>query len=323
MKALFFDGSLRFEPRAQTPAPGENEALVRVLVAGICGTDLEILKGYKGFRGIPGHEFVGVVERVNGPYPGLVGKKVVGEINCGCGTCEYCRKGMEKHCGRRSALGISGRDGVFAEYVALPAANLWQVPAGAEEIDMVFAEPLAAAFEVLEQVHVKPTDKVLVLGDGKLGLLIALVLHHSGADILLAGRHEEKLALAAAQNVRTVRAEELGRGRAYDIVVEATGAPEGFDAALEQAAPRGTIVLKSTVAERTPAFLTKAVVDEVTIVGSRCGPFGPAVAALASGRIHVRPLVSAVYPFDDALAAFDAAGRPGALKVLLDFRTNR
>ena len=187
---------------------------------------------------------------------------------------------------------------------------------------MVFAEPLAAAFEVLEQTHVKPTDKVLVLGDGKLGLLVALVLRLCGADILLAGRHEEKLAIAAAQNVRTSRVEELTEGRLYDLVVEATGAPQGLDLALDFVKPRGAIVLKSTIAERTPAFLTKAVVDEATIVGSRCGPFGPAVAALASGRINVRPLVSAVYPFDDALAAFDAARQPGALKVLLDFREN-
>ncbi len=321
MKALFFDGSLRFEPHAPMPAPGENEALIRVLVAGVCGTDLEIMKGYKNFRGIPGHEFVGVVERVNGPYPDLSGRKVVGEINCGCGACDYCRKGMQKHCGRRSVLGISGRDGVFAEYATLPAANLWEVPAGADEMDMVFVEPLAAAFEVLEQTHVKPTDKVLILGDGKLGLLVALVLRLCGADILLAGRHEEKLAVAAAQNVRTSRVEELTEGRLYDLVVEATGAPQGLDLALDFVKPRGAIVLKSTIAERTSAFLTKAVVDEATIVGSRCGPFGPAVAALASGRINARPLVSAVYPFDDALAAFDAARQPGALKILLDFRT--
>ena len=189
MKALFFDGSLRFESHARQPEPGEHEALIRVLMAGICGTDVEILKGYKSFRGIPGHEFVGMVERVNGPYSGLVGKRVVGEINCGCGTCDYCAKGMEKHCVRRSALGISDRDGVFAEYVTLPVRNLWEVPAHAADIDMVFAEPAAAAFEVLEQVHVKPTDKVLVLGDGKLGLLIALVLRS-----LRCGRRRERQA---------------------------------------------------------------------------------------------------------------------------------
>jgi len=323
MKALFFDGSLRFERDARRPEPGENEALIRVLMAGICGTDMEILKGYKGFRGIPGHEFVGMVERVSGPYSGLVGKRVVGEINCGCGRCDYCVKGMEKHCVRRSTLGISDRDGVFAEYVTLPVRNLWEVPAHAADIDMVFAEPVAAAFEVLEQVHVKPTDKVLVLGDGKLGLLIALVLHHCGVDVVVSGRHEEKLAIAARQKVRTMRAEELRESRAFEIVIEATGSPKGLGTALEMVKPRGTIVLKSTVADPGEVNLSRAVVDEVTLVGSRCGPFAPAVAALASGRIHVQPFVSAVYPFDDALSAFERAGQKGALKVLLDFSTNR
>jgi threonine dehydrogenase-like Zn-dependent dehydrogenase len=323
MKALFFDGSLRFERDARRPEPGENEALIRVLMAGICGTDMEILKGYKGFRGIPGHEFVGVVERVSGPHSGLVGKRVVGEINCGCGRCDYCLRGMEKHCVRRSTLGISDRDGVFAEYVTLPVRNLWEVPAHAADIDMVFAEPVAAAFEVLEQVHVKPTDKVLVLGDGKLGLLIAIVLHHCGADVILSGRHEEKLAIAARRQVRTRRAEELPESPAFDVVIEATGAPDGLETALGQVVPRGTIVLKSTVADRGEVNLSRAVVDEVTLVGSRCGPFAPAVAALASGRVHVQPLVSAVYPFDDALSAFERAGQKGVLKVLLDFSTNR
>ncbi len=307
MKALFFDGSLRFESHARQPEPGEHEALIRVLMAGICGTDVEILKGYKSFRGIPGHEFVGMVERVNGPYSGLVGKRVVGEINCGCGTCDYCAKGMEKHCVRRSALGISDRDGVFAEYVTLPVRNLWEVPAHAADIDMVFAEPAAAAFEVLEQVHVKPTDKVLVLGDGKLGLLIALVLDHCGVDVIVSGRHEEKLAIAARQNVRTRRAEDLRESRAYEIVIEATGAPKGLETALEQVLPRGTIVLKSTVADWGKVNLSRAVVDEVTLVGSRCGPFAPAVAALASARHNVRPLVSAVYPLDYALSSFERA----------------
>jgi threonine dehydrogenase-like Zn-dependent dehydrogenase len=323
MKALFFDGSLRFKPDAYAPEPGENEALIRVLMAGICGTDMEILKGYKSFRGIPGHEFVGMVERVNGPYSGLVGKRVVGEINCGCGRCDYCMKGMEKHCPRRSTLGISDRDGVFAEYVTLPVRNLWEVPAHSADIDMVFAEPVAAAFEVLEQVHVKPCDKVLVLGDGKLGLLIAIVLHHCGVDVVVSGRHEEKLAIAARQKVKARRVDELPEGRAFDVVVEATGDPKGLETALGQVVPRGTIMLKSTVAESGRVNLSRAVVDEITLVGSRCGPFAPAVAALASGRVDVRPLVSAVYPFDDALSAFERAGRKGALKVLLDFSTNR
>jgi threonine dehydrogenase-like Zn-dependent dehydrogenase len=323
MKALFFDGSLRIERDAPRPEPGEDEALIRVRMAGICGTDMEILKGYKGFRGIPGHEFVGMVEQIRGPHSDLAGKRVVGEINCGCGRCDYCMKGMEKHCLRRSTLGISHRDGVFAEYVTLPVRNLWEVPSHAADIDMVFTEPVAAAYEVLEQVHLKPTDKVLILGDGKLGLLVAFVLHDCGVDVVVSGRHEEKLALAARQKVRTRRAEELPENRTFDVVIEATGSQEGLETALGQVVPRGTIVLKSTVADPGKMNLTRAVVDEVTLVGSRCGPFAPAVAALASGRLHVQSLVSAVYPFDDALTAFEKAGRKGVLKVLLDFSAHR
>ncbi len=320
MKALFFDDVLTFEPDVPMPAPGKNEALIRVLMAGICGTDLELFKGYKGFRGIPGHEFVGIVERVDGPRSDLVGKKVVGEINCGCGDCDFCRKGLEKHCLRRSALGITRRNGVFAEYATLPIRNLWEVPPDAEDSDMVFTEPLAAAFEIVEQVHLKPTHRILVLGDGKLGLLVALMLRCRGADIVLAGKHADKLVIAAAQGIETIGSEKLGAERIYDVVVEATGAAQGFDAAIDLVKPMGTVVLKSTIAERTQANLTKAVVDEITVVGSRCGPFGPAIAALVSGRINVKALVSSVYSFDEAMEAFEAAAQPGSLKVLLDFR---
>ncbi|MGD0231837.1 MAG: alcohol dehydrogenase catalytic domain-containing protein [Syntrophorhabdales bacterium] len=320
MKALYFDGSLRLQSDAPLPEPGKNEALIRVLMAGVCGTDLEILKGYKDFTGIPGHEFVGVVERVNGAGSGLVGKRVVGEINCGCGVCEYCAKGMERHCPGRSTLGISGRDGAFAEYLTLPVRNLWGLPDDSADEDMVFAEPLAAAFEVAEQVHVKPTDTILVLGDGRLGLLAAFVLNQYGGNVTLSGRHEAKLAIAAAGNIRTVGAEGRVEERAYDVVIEATGSPNGLETALDLVKPRGTVVLKSTVHDRWEMNLTKAVIDEVTLVGSRCGPFGPAIRALASGRVNVKPLVSAVYPFDEALFAFERAKRKDSLKVLLDFR---
>ena len=324
MKALFFDGlMLHLIDNYKVPSPRENEALIRVLMAGICGTDIEIMKGYKGFKGVPGHEFVGVVEKVNGRYSNLAGKRVVGEISLGCGTCDLCLKGIEKHCQERAALGITDKDGVFAEYVTLPMKNLWEVPDRLSDEEVVFTEPLAAAFEVTEQVHVKPTDRVLVLGDGRLGLLVALVLAQFGSNVVVAGKHDHKLDIARQRKIRTKRTDELSKRKAYELVVEATGSAEGLDLALDLVRPQGTIVLKSTIAGEKKINLTRAVIDEVTIVGSRCGPFPPALAALASGRIDVRPLISAVYPFSEATKAFEKAAEKDAIKVLLDFKALR
>jgi len=322
MRALFFDSVvLHLLDTYRQPQPDENEALIRVLMAGICGTDMEIMKGYKGFNGVPGHEFVGVVEKVTGGYSNLVGKRVVGEINLGCGVCDYCLRDNEKHCPERATLGISDKDGAFAEYLTLPLKNLWEVPKGVADEQAVFTEPLAAAFEIVEQVHVRPTDKVLVLGDGKLGLLASFVLAQWGTDVTLAGRHEAKLALARQQRIKTKRAEELPKKKAYDVVVEATGSAHGIALALDMVKPRGVIVVKSTVAEGKGTDLTPAVISEVTVVGSRCGPFPPALEALESNRIDVRSLVSAVYPFREALKAFEKASEKEVVKVLLDFRT--
>jgi alcohol dehydrogenase len=335
MKALFFDGLIpHFIEKYQVPVPQENEALIRILLAGICATDLEVMRGYKGFKGVPGHEFVGVVERVNGGYPGLVGKRVVGEINLGCGQCDYCAKGMERHCVSRTALGISGKDGVFAEYITLPLRNLWEVPDGVSDEAAVFTEPLAAAFEILEQLHVKPTDKIAILGDGKLGLLVALVMVHHGLSVLLIGKHDSKLAIAAKKNVMTKKLDELPKKRGYEVVVEATGSPEGLLIALDLIKPRGTIVLKSTMSPsrsepttgdigRPEVDFARAVVDEITLMGSRCGPFPPALAALASGRINVELLISAIYPFINVMSALENAQKRGAVKVLLDFRDSQ
>jgi threonine dehydrogenase-like Zn-dependent dehydrogenase len=321
MKALFFDGlMLHALDNYKTPSPGKNEALIRVLMAGICGTDMEIVKGYKGFKGVPGHEFVGVVEKAEGRYSNLAGKRVVGEINLGCGTCDLCLRGLEKHCPERAALGITDKDGVFAEYVTLPLKNLWEVPDRLSDEEAVFTEPLAAAFEVTEQVHVRPTDKTLVLGDGKLGLLVAFVLHLSGANVVMAGKHDAKLSIARQARIRTKKVNELSTKRAYEIVVEATGSAEGIGLALDLVKPRGTIVLKSTIVEEKKMNLTRAVIDEVTIVGSRCGPFPPALAALASGRIDVKPLISAIYPFNEVQKAFERAREKDAVKVLLDLK---
>jgi alcohol dehydrogenase len=340
MKALFFDGLIpHIIEKYQTPEPAENEALIRVLVAGICATDLEILKGYKGFKGVPGHEFVGVVERVNGGYPGLVGKRVVGEINLGCGECEYCLRGLKEHCLTRSALGISEKDGAFAEYLTLPLKNLWEVPENLSNQEAVFTEPLAAAFEILEQTHLRPTDRIAVLGDGKLGLLVALALSQSGLNVVLIGRHESKLLVAARQKIKTKRSEELKKRPAYEVVIEATGSTTGLRDALAVVKPRGTIILKTTLSRTGPdgpadrlggedddygkADLNRVVVDEITLTGSRCGPFPPALSALAKGRIEVRPLVSAVYPFEATLLALERAREKELLKVLIDFTEGR
>jgi alcohol dehydrogenase len=324
MKALFFDGlMLHFIENYYVPEPAENEALVRILMAGICATDIEITRGYKNFKGVPGHEFVGIVEQVNGGYPGLVGKRVVGEINFGCGACEYCLKGVEKHCLFRTALGISERDGVFAEFVTIPLKNLWEVSQGVDDEMAVFTEPLAAVFEVLQEVHVAPLDKCAILGDGKIGLLLALVLSKTWSHTILVGKHDSKLAIAARQGIQTKRLEEINLKPSYEIVIDATGSPEGIETALGLVKPQGTLVLKTTVPERSAVDLSRVVVDEIKVVGSRCGPFPPALGALARRRIDVKPLISAIYPFDQALTGFERTSEKETIKVLLDFRETR
>jgi threonine dehydrogenase-like Zn-dependent dehydrogenase len=320
MKAVVFDRGLRFVKDRPVPEPPEGEALVRVLMAGICNTDLEIIKGYMGFRGVIGHEFVGVVERINGGPQDLPGKRVVGEINCGCGICACCRKGLGNHCPERTVLGILGRDGALSEYLTLPAVNLLEVPEGVTDEDAVFTEPLAAAFEVLEQVHIKPADRVLVLGDGKLGILIALVLNLSGADATLVGKHENKLKVAGDQGVKTVMLCDLTRSRDWDVVVDATGSAEGIETALGLVRPRGTVVLKTTVEEGKIVNLSPVVVGEISIMGSRCGPFEPALRALSGRRVDVRPLITGIFGFDMAGEAFRKTGEKDSIKVIIDFR---
>lgn len=321
MKAIVFDGRLNYREDRPLPKPDKaGDALIRVRMAGICNTDLEIVKGYMGFRGIPGHEFVGTVEKVNERKRSLAGKRVVGEINCVCGVCDYCTGGLSRHCPERTTLGISGRDGAFAEYLTLPAENLHEVPDNVTDEEAVFTEPLAAAFEIVEQVSIKPTDRIVVLGDGKLGLLCAFVLALTGAEVTLAGNNQHKLAIAREAGIGTCLAKDLPVDKRHDVVVEATGAPAGLQKALECVRPRGTIVLKSTVASTREVDLNKIVIDEVTLIGSRCGPFEPALRALSDRTINVMPLVSGIFPVGDALEAFKAAGQKGSLKVLIDFR---
>jgi alcohol dehydrogenase len=319
MKAIIFDGQLRFVSDYPVPELGDGDALIKVCLAGICNTDLEIMKGYMGFRGVIGHEFVGVVEKVSGDHHRFVGKRVVGDINCGCGECQYCKTGMKRHCPSRTTLGIASKDGALAEYVSLPVDNLFVVPTNVKDEEVVFTEPLAAAYEILEQIHVKPTDRVLVLGDGKLGILVALVLRLSQAQVVLTGRHEGKLAIARDQGVQTMALEALAVDKTFDIVVDATGLPSGLGAALQFVKPQGTIVLKTTAAEDIPTNLAPVVVNEVKIIGSRCGPFEPALRALSEKRIRVGPLISGIYSFSRGAEAFAKAHEKGTLKVLIDF----
>ncbi len=320
MKAITFDGRLELTDRPY-PQAAHGEAIIRVHKAGICNTDLEIMQGYLGFMGILGHEFVGTVEEAPVDEAYLIGKRVVGEINCGCRRCSYCAANLAKHCSDRTTLGISGKEGAFAEYCTLPVDNLHLVPQNVSDDEAVFVEPLAAAFEITEQVQAKPTNRILVLGDGKLGLLCALVLSLTGADVALAGRHRNKLAIAENQGIRTIDVSD-NRGlpaRTYDLVVEATGSPEGFEQALGVVKPRGTVVLKSTTADRMTINMALPVRNEITLVGSRCGPFEPAIAALAKGRINVRPLITGVYPFTEAQEAFARARNRESLKIIIDF----
>jgi threonine dehydrogenase-like Zn-dependent dehydrogenase len=315
MKAVLFDGQqLRLVSEYPDPSPPPGEVRIRTSLAGICNTDLEIVRGYASFRGVLGHEFVGVVEQADDPA--LLGRRVVGEINAACGTCPACRAGRPTHCPQRTALGIRGRDGALAEYLCLPAVNLHPVPDDLPDEVAVFTEPLAAASEILEQVHLQPTDRVVVLGDGKLGSLVAQVLGLTGCDLLVVGHHADKLARLAARGIATQLGSE-GVEPGADLVVECTGQAGGFATARRLVRPRGTLVLKSTYHGLVEADLSSLAVDEIQIVGSRCGPFVPALRLLARGLVDVRPFVEAEYPLDEALAAFEHASRRGARKVLL------
>ena len=302
--------TLRSDLPRPEPAPGES--LVRVLVAGICNTDIEMIRGYYPFRGVLGHEFVGIVE--SGP---LSGKRVVGEINAACGTCRRCRSGMRSHCGNRTVLGIAGRDGAFAEHLVLPSRNLHVVPDTLDSTAAVFTEPLAAAVQIREQVRVGEEDRVLVVGDGKLGQLIARTLALSGCRLSVSGHHETKLELLRRGGLSTVTGQEVEEG-SFDLSVECTGSPGGFELARKALRPRGTLVMKSTYKGRLNLDAAPVVVDELTIVGSRCGPFAPAVDLLNSRGVDVAPLVSGRLPIADGLEAFELAGKPGVLKILLD-----
>lgn len=321
MKAVVFDKELKLVKDYEKPTPKKGEALIRVTLAGICNTDYEITKGYMGYKGILGHEAVGVVEDVNGEDKSLIGKRVVSEISYGCKEpdCLYCAEKLYRHCPNRHTLGIWKKDGCFAEYFTMPIEVLFEVPDNVPDEQAVFVEPLAAACEITEQLHIKPFEKVIVLGDGKLGLITALTLNAQNIDVTLVGKHQNKLDIAKAQGVKTALLQDFPIEKKYDVVVEATGSVSGFETSIALTKPRGVLVLKSTVATGKELNLAPIVIDEITVLGSRCGQFGPALRLLESGKIDFTPLISARYKADDAIEAFEKNKEKETLKVLLEF----
>lgn len=313
MRALWLEnGALRLRTDVPPPEPPAGEALVRVLRAGICNTDIELIRGYYPFCGVLGHEFVGRVERGAGQWPG---KRVVGQINAACGRCASCRAGRRSHCPQRTVLGIVGRDGAFAEYLSLPIENLLEVPPEVSTDAATFVEPLAAALQIQQQVPIRPDDRALVVGDGKLGQLVARTLALTGCRVYATGRHEAKLRLLKPYGV-AVAVDETPEG--VDVAVDCTGQAGGFERARQALRPGGVLVMKSTYAGRLEVDASALVVDEITLVGSRCGPFAPALRLLQQGRVGVDDLVVARYGLDEGLAAFERARQKGVLKVLVD-----
>lgn len=319
MKAVVFDEGLKLVNDYEKPSPKKGEAMIKINMAGICNTDYEITKGYMGYKGVLGHEFVGIVEEINDDDKSLLGKRVVGEINCGCGNCEWCHQGLERHCPNRQTLGIWQKDGCFSEYLTMPLDTLLEVPENVSDEQAVFVEPLAAGLEILEQLHIQPIQKVIILGDGKLGIAISLALNASNIDALLVGKHQNKLDLAKAQGVKVKLISDLEIKKEWDFVVEATGSISGFEMALNLTKPRGTLVLKSTIAASKEFNLAPIVIDEIKVQGSRCGRFAPALRLLASGKVDFSPLISGVYPVDKAIEAFEKNKEKDTLKVLIKF----
>ena len=313
MKALVLDsGSLSLR---DVPLRGPTrECRIRVGLAGICGTDLQLVQGYAGFSGTPGHEFVGTVESAPDADRAWVGKRVVSEINVGCGRCGWCKQGIREHCDHRTVVGIRDHSGAFAEFVSVPAQNLHPIPDAMDDETAVFVEPTAAACRILEQLEIHRNSRLAVLGDGRMGLLTAQVLKTAAEDVTLLGKHEEKLEIGRSLGLNGQRTAPTG---SFDIVVDVTGRPDGLKRAIELVRPRGTVVMKSTFHGEAPIASAPIVVNEVTLVGSRCGPFARGIEMLASGAVRVKPLVTRVTSLDDYESAFAEARR--GLKVMFQF----
>lgn len=318
MRALVLNGSeIRFWADYAEPKPVDGESLIRIVRAGICETDLQLVQGYMGFQGVLGHEFVGVAE--SGP---LAGQRVVGEINCNCRHCADCDQGLGNHCSHRSVIGILNHDGAFADRLVVPDHNLLPVPDGVSDDEAVFTEPLAAAFQIPAQINLHPSQSVIVLGDGRLGNLCAQVIAQAGCDLLVVGKHDDKLNRLRALDIDCLTLTQFDgqpdRNK-VDVVVDCTGSPNGLQTALQCVRPRGTVVLKTTVAAVPEYSLAAIVIDEITVVGSRCGPFDQALAALKLRAIAVTPLIDDRFSINDGAAAIARAAEPGVMKVLLDF----
>lgn len=315
MRALVFGQSLSFQPRHPDPVDADGDTLLRVRQAGICATDLEITRRYMGYRGVLGHEFVADV--VASPDRELVGQRVAGEINIVCGRCDLCLSGLSSHCRARSVLGILNHDGAFADYVRLPAMNLHVLPKSIDDDQAVFIEPLAAAFQVLKQIKLDGRKWVTVLGDGRLGLLVAQVLRNAGCPVRVIGKHPDKLAMCEKWQIRSRPLDDITPRHDQDVVIDCTGSASGFELAMQIVRPRGTIVLKSTFAAGKPLNLAPLVIDEINVIGSRCGPFREAIRALAEKQIDVASLITRRMKIEQGVEAMELAGRPGVLKVIL------
>ncbi len=322
MKALVYNKELKLDNNYPIPDVKENEVLIKTLMVGICNTDYEITKGYMGYQGVLGHEFVGIVEKTGSNVDkNLINKRVVGEINLACNNCEWCHKGLGRHCPNRSTLGIFKKDGCFSEYFTLPKENVIEISDNIDNETATFTEPLAAAYEILEQLHIRPDSKVALVGDGKLGLCISLVFSALNIDFIHIGKHEEKLNISKSNGVKTMLLSELkdSHKKSFDFVIEATGSTGGFELSSSLVKPRGTLVLKSTITAKEGLNLASIVVDEITVVGSRCGQFRPILRLLEQGKINVKPLISGIYSVDDFEKAFEENSKKDTLKILVKF----
>ena len=315
MRAVEFTDKVVFRTDYPAPRAVAGEAIVQVILAGICRTDIEITRGYMGFHGVMGHEFVGRV--IQGP-PRWKDKRVVAEINCVCGQCDMCTSGLSNHCRNRTVLGIAGRDGAFADRLSVPVRNLHEVPSSVTDEEAALVEPLAAAFQLVRQIRFDAGQKVVVLGDGRLGQMVSRVLAGRCPSLVLVGKHPEKLELAERVHVQTALVKDFLARHDADIVVDATGTVDGFELACRTVRPRGILALKSTYAGSQPVNLAPLVIDEITLIGSRCGPFPDALAALARGEVDLGNLISCHMPLESAPEALELAGSGKAMKVLLD-----